>query len=242
MVFRCVSEARPALGRRIPGTGAATRWGGRAATRGKGEGLVAGDRAAITLQQPRSPRLCSQSGRGGTTANKAHKVQGPRPRGRRSACFLRSRPARTGGAGLRRPGGGVRSGPASIRACEPRSAWPPGLFWGLQVSWTIEGLRRLSSGSGHLSDLRSICPAVCQQPSPQKNGRTKGGGGPGVPKEIQGPRYPAPPADTFGFSPSHRCRPRDPGPVLGAAASSPLPVRLCFCVCLAVPELVPLQN
>lgn len=76
MVFRCVSEARPALGRRIPGTGAATRWGGRAATRGKGEGLAAGDRAAITLQQARSPSLCSRSGRGGTTVNKAHKVQG----------------------------------------------------------------------------------------------------------------------------------------------------------------------
>lgn len=79
------------------------------------------------------------------------------------------------GAGLRRPGGGVRSGPASTSAWEPRSAWPPGLFGGLQVSRTIEGLRRLSLGTGHLSDLRSICPAACQQPSPQKMGEQREG-------------------------------------------------------------------
>lgn len=72
-----------------------------------------------------------------------------------------------------------------------------------------------------------------------ENGRTKGGGGSGAPEGIQGPRYPAPPADTFGFSPSHRRRPRDPGPAQGAAASLRLPVRLCvcLCVCLAVSEL-----
>lgn len=164
------------------------------------------------------------------------KVRGPR--GGEAPAFCAVAPPGLE-AGLRQHGGGVRSGPASTRACEPRSAWPPGLFWGLQVSRTTEGLRRLSSGSGHF-----VCPLVhlpCRLPTAisAENGRTKGGGGPGAPKDIQGPRYPAPAADTFGFSPSHRCRPRHPGPVLGAAASSPLPVRLCFCVCLAVPELVP---
>lgn len=132
MVFRCVSEARPALGRRIPGTGAATRWGGRAAIRGKGEGLVAGARAAITLQQPRSPRLCSRSGRGGTKANKAPKVQGPRPRGRRSACFLRSRPARTGGRDLGDPGVGSDLGPPPPAPVSPGVRGPPAYSGGFR--------------------------------------------------------------------------------------------------------------
>lgn len=72
-----------------------------------------------------------------------------------------------------------------------------------------------------------------------ENGRTKGGGGSGAPEGIQGPRYPALPADTFGFSLSQRRRPGDPGPAPRAAASPPLPVRLCvcLCVCLAVSEL-----
>lgn len=72
-----------------------------------------------------------------------------------------------------------------------------------------------------------------------ENGRTKGGGGSGAPEGIQGPRYPALPADTFGFSLSQRRRPRDPGPAPGAAASPRLPVRLCVCLCVcpAVPEL-----
>lgn len=41
------------------------------------------------------------------------------------------RPGR--GRGLGDLGVGLDSGPASTSACEPWSAWPPGLFWGLQA-------------------------------------------------------------------------------------------------------------
>lgn len=100
------------------------------------------------------------------------------------------------------------------------------------------GVRRSRSRSGHRSDRRSVCPAVCQQLL-RGEWENKGRGGSGAPEGIRGPRYSAPPADTFGFSPSQRRRPRDPGPAPGAAASPRLPVRLCVClsVCLAVSEL-----
>lgn len=100
------------------------------------------------------------------------KVRGPG--GGKASVFCADAPPGTG-AGLRRPGVGFDSGPASTSACEPWSAWPPGLFWGLQVSRTIKGSGRPSSRSGRQSDRRSICPAVCQQPSPQKMGEQREG-------------------------------------------------------------------
>lgn len=107
------------------------------------------------------------------------------------------------------------------------------------------GERGPQRGQGTSLEVRlSVCPRFhlfCCLPTAAsaENGRTKGGGGPGAPEGIQGPSYPSLPADTFGFSPSQRRRPREPGPAPGAAASSRLPVRLCvcLCVCLAVSEL-----
>lgn len=146
------------------------------------------------------------------------------------------------GAGLRRPGGGVRSGPASTSAWEPRSAWPPGLFGGLQVSRTIEGLRRLSSGTGHLSDLRSICPAVCQQPTPQKMGEQREGA---VLGPLRKSRVLGTPPRPLTLSVSPR--------VIGAAQETlgpcwaQLPLHLCLSVFVSgsvwlFPSLFPLQN
>lgn len=101
------------------------------------------------------------------------------------------------------------------------------------------GVRRPPSRSGRRSDCGAHLSCRLPTAAYAENGRTKGGGGSGAPEGIQGPRYFAPPADTFGFSPSQRRRPRDPGPAPGAAASPRLPVRLCvcLCVCLAVSEL-----
>lgn len=64
-----------------------------------------------------------------------------------------------------------------------------------------------------------------------------------APEEIQGPRYQALPADTFGFSPSLRRRPRDPGLAPGAAGSPRLPVRLCLSLSVWLsPSLPPLPQ
>lgn len=102
-----------------------------------------------------------------------------------------------------------------------------------------------AEGSGGLPGGRAVGRAAGPPALPSVNrrlhgnGRTKGGGGSGAPEGIQGPRYPALPADTFGFFLSQRRRPRDPGPAPGAAACLRLPVRpcVCLCVCVAVPEL-----
>lgn len=167
------------------------------------------------------------------------KVRGPR--GGEAPAFCAVAPPGLE-AGLRRHGGGVRSGPASTSACEPRSAWPPGLFWGLQVSRTTEGLRRLSSGSGHLSDLWSLCPVVCQQPSPQKMGEQREGA-------VLGPlrifRVLGTPPRPLTLSVSPR--------VIGAAQDTlgpcwvQLPLHLCLSVFVSVsvwlfPSLSLLQN
>lgn len=87
-------------------------------------------------------------------------AQSPRPDWRRDLCDL---------------GVGSDLGPPPPAPVSPGVRGPPAYSGGLQVSRTIEGLRRPSSGSGHLSDLRSICPAVCQQPSPQKMGEQREG-------------------------------------------------------------------
>lgn len=84
------------------------------------------------LRQPRSPRLCSRSGRGGTTANKAHKVQGPRPRGRRSRCFLRRRPARAGGGAEASRGWGQIPGPPPPAPVSPGVSSPPAYSGGFR--------------------------------------------------------------------------------------------------------------
>lgn len=163
------------------------------------------------------------------------KVRGPG--GGEAPVFCADAPPGLGGGAWATRGWGQIPGPPPP-ACEPGSAWPPGLFWGLQVSRTIEGSGRPSSRSGRLPDRRSICPAVCQQPSPRKMGEQREGAVLGPLRKFRVPGTPPRPLTLSVSPPSHRRRPRDPGPALGAAASSPLPVRLCVCVCLAVPKLV----
>lgn len=103
------------------------------------------------------------------------------------------------------------------------------------MSRTVEGSGRPSSGSGRLCDRRSICPDVCQQPSPGKMGEQREGAVLGPQRKFRVPGTPPRPLTLSVSPPSPRRRPRDPGHALGTAASPSLPVRLCVCVCLAVP-------
>lgn len=156
--------------------------------------------------------------------------------GRRGGLLRAAAPHRAGrgrGPAGSRGGDGLRARLRQLPGAAELAA--PQRFWGAPGERGHSRVRETSAEGAPFGPSAAPSRAAVRQQSPSaENGRTKGGGGSGAPAGIQGPRYPAPPSDTFGFSPSQRRHPRDPGPASGAAASARLPLGLCvsLCVCL----------